>query len=421
MTEGSRAERGEEQAGPLAGVRVVDLTRVMTGPYCTMMLGDLGADVIKIEQPGKGDDTRQWGPPFIKGESSYFLTVNRNKRSIALDLKSDAGREILWKLIDGADVLVENFSPGTIDRLGFGYDAVHARNPSLVYGSISGFGQTGPGRTRTAYDLIVQGMSGMMSVTGEEGGMPTKLGIPIADITAGMFAAFAIAGALFGRERDPERTGSYIDTSMLGGQVALLTYQAGILFATGEIPTMLGNRHPIITPYDTFPTADGFVNIAVGNDAIWARFCTALGLEAERDDPRFRTNADRGAHRTALYDIINATLMQLTTAEIVRILDRAAVPCGPIPDLGEVFADPQVADQHLIRTVPHATLGEVNVPGMPYHLDGQAPGIRHGPPTLGQQTAEILAGLGYSDGQIAAFAAEGAIEIAPPPQARALR
>jgi len=412
VTEGSGEERAPERVGPLAGVRVVDLTRVMTGPYCTMMLGDLGADVIKIEQPGKGDDTRQWGPPFVEGESSYFLTVNRNKRSIVLDLKSDAGREILWKLIDGADVLVENFSPGTIDRLGFGCDAVHARNSSLIYGSISGFGQTGPGRTRTAYDLIVQGMSGMMSVTGEEGGMPTKLGIPIADITAGMFAAFAIAGALFGRERDPERTGSYIDTSMLGGQVALLTYQAGILFTTGETPAMLGNRHPIITPYDTFATADGFVNIAVGNDAIWGRFCTALGLESERDDPRFRTNADRGAHRTALYDIINAALGRSTTDEIVRLLDRAAVPCGPIQNLGEVFADPQVADQHLIRTVPHATLGEVTVPGMPYHLDGQPPAIRHGPPTLGQHTAEILTDLGYREKGIAALAAAGAIELA---------
>jgi len=413
VTDGSGEERAPGSAGPLTGVKVVDLTRVMTGPYATMMLGDFGADVIKIEQPGRGDDTRQWGPPFIESESSYFLTVNRNKRSIALDLKSDAGCEILWKLIDGADVLVENFSPGTIDRLGFGYDAVHARNPSLVFASISGFGQTGPGRTRTAYDLIVQGMSGMMSVTGEEGGMPTKLGVPIADIAAGMFAAFAIAGALFGRERDPERKGAYIDTSMLGGQVALLTYQAGILFATGETPAMLGNRHPIITPYDTFATADGFVNIAVGNDAIWGRFCTALGFEPARDDPRFRTNADRGAHRLALYDIIDAALGHSTTDEIVRLLDRAAVPCGPIQNLGEVFADPQVADQHLIRTVPHATLGEVTVPGMPYHLDRQPPGIRHGPPTLGQHTGEILAGLGYNEGEIAALAADGAIELSP--------
>jgi crotonobetainyl-CoA:carnitine CoA-transferase CaiB-like acyl-CoA transferase len=396
-------------AAPLSGIKVVDLTRVMTGPYCTMMLGDLGADVIKVELPGKGDDTRLWGPPFVQGEASYFLTVNRNKRSLALDLKSPGGQEILWKLIEEADVLVENFSPGTIDRLGFGFEAVHARNPSLIFASISGFGQTGPSRSRTAYDLIVQGMSGMMSVTGEEGGMPTKLGIPIADIAAGMFAAYAIAGALYGRERDPERLGHRVDTSMLGGQVALLTYQAGILFTTGQTPTMLGNRHPIITPYDTFPTADGFVNIAVGNDAIWARFCKALGLEEARDDPRFRTNADRCQYREVLYPILIAALGNHTTAYLVELLDGAAVPCGPIYDVAEVIADPQLEDQHLVRTIPHATLGEVQVTGMPYHFDNAPPEIRHGPPVLGEHTSAILAELGYSDDDIATMIEIGAV------------
>ena len=338
------------QGGPLAGIKVVDLTRVMTGPYCTMMLGDLGADVIKIELPGTGDDTRLWGPPFVEDESSYFLTVNRNKRSIALDLKSETGREILWKLIDGADVLVENFSPGTTDRLGFGYDAVHTRNPSLVYGSISGFGQTGPARSRTAYDLIVQGMSGMMSVTGPEGGMPTKLGIPIADIAAGMFAAYAILGALLHREREPARPGQYVDTSMLGGQLALLTYQAGIWFTTGRAPEMLGNRHPIITPYDTFATSDGYVNIAVGNDAIWVRFCDSLKKYEWREDPRFVTNALRCEHREAVYELINGVFAMLTTDEIVARLDAAAVPCGPILKVDEILNHPQFGDQELVRT-----------------------------------------------------------------------
>ncbi len=295
------AEPGEGRAGtaplplPLAGLRVVDLTRVMTGPYCTMMLGDLGADVVKVELPGKGDDTRAWGPPFVGDQSAYFLSVNRNKRSVALDLKHDAAREALWRLIDRADVVVENFSPGTADRLGFGYAAVRKRRPAIVYASISGFGQTGPASGRTAYDLILQGMGGLMSVTGQVGSPPTKLGVPIADIAAGMFAAFAVVGALFGRERTGE--GQYVDTSLLGGQVALLTYQAGIYFTTGEVPGPLGNAHPIVAPYDTFPAADGHVNVAVGNDAIWGRFCAAFGLEDLASDERFATNAGRITNR----------------------------------------------------------------------------------------------------------------------------
>jgi len=413
VTAGSKAETVSGMASgrpmPLAGIRIVDLTRVMTGPYATMMLGDLGADVVKVEQPGKGDDTRQWGPPFIDGESSYFLTVNRNKRSIALDLKSVGGREVLWKLIAEADVVVENFSPGTMARLGFGQETVLARYPSLVYASISGFGQSGPSGNRTAYDLIVQGMSGMMSVTGQESGMPTKLGVPIADIAGGMFAAYAVMGALFARERDPERRGQYVDTSMLGGQIALLTYQAGIWFTTNEVPRMLGNRHPIITPYDTFPTADGFVNIAVGNDAIWLRFCTALGLDAARDDPRFRTNADRCAHRAEVYAVVNTAFASWTCDDLVRLLDNASVPCGPIRDIDQVFADPQVHHENLIMNLPHATLGEVTVTGHPYHFHGTPLEVQHGPPVLGQQSEEILRELGYDDAGIAGLSASGAV------------
>ena len=401
-----------KNSGPLAGIKVVDLTRVMTGPYCAMMLGDLGADVIKIELPGKGDDTRLWGPPFVGDESSYFLTVNRNKRSIALDLKSETGKEILWKLIDEADVLIENFSPGTIDRLGFGYEAVHERRPSLVFGSISGFGQTGPARSRTAYDLIVQGMSGMMSVTGPEDGMPTKLGIPIADIAAGMFSAYAILGALFHRERDPVGLGQYVDTSMLGGQIALLTYQAGIWFTTGQIPEMLGNRHPIITPYDTFPTLDGYVNIAVGNDAIWLRFCDAMGLSLYKTDPQFATNASRCAFRQEVYDLVNSVFAPLTTDEIVTKLDAAAVPCGPILNVDEILNHPQVADQELVRTVPHQTLDEVQVTGFPYRFSDTPLEIRLGPPVLGQHTVEILTELGFNPTEIDAIIASGAAERA---------
>jgi crotonobetainyl-CoA:carnitine CoA-transferase CaiB-like acyl-CoA transferase len=400
-------------AAPLSGITVVDLTRVMTGPYATMMLGDLGADVIKIERPGKGDDTRHWGPPFVDGEASYFLSVNRNKRSLALDLKSDAGKDVLARLIERADVLVENFSPGTMDRLGFGHEAMLAKHPSLIYASISGFGQTGPGKDRTAYDLIVQGMSGMMSITGHPGGPPTKLGVPIADIAAGMFAAFAINGALFARERDPERRGQYIDTSMLGGQIALLTYQAGILFTTGRVPEMLGNAHPIVAPYDTYPTADGFVNIAVGNDGIWQRFCRTMDLAECGDDPRFETNAGRITNLAELNVIVNAALSRLPTEEIVERLDRASVPCGPIHDVREVMDDPQVQHQELVRQVPHSTLGEVTVAGFPYHFSGTPIDNRYGPPVLGEHTREILAGLGYSDATIDAWCAAGVVQQAP--------
>jgi len=391
----------------LSGIRVVDLTRVMAGPYCTMLLGDLGADVVKIERPGAGDDTRSWGPPFIDGISAYYLCVNRNKRSITLDLKHPAGQEILWRLIEQADVLVENFSPGTVERLGFGYEAVRSRRPQIVYCSISGFGQTGPGKDRTAYDQIVQGMSGLMSVTGFPDGVPTRFGVPIADIAAGMFAAYAIVAALFHRQRTGE--GQYIDTSMLGGQVALLTYQAGIYFATGETPKRTGNAHPIVAPYQTFSTADGYVNIAAGNDAIFARLCRALGLERLLGDPRFQTNAGRITNLPALVESIEAALKNYRTAEVVALLDAADVPCGPIYTVPEVFADPQVQHLELRQRVPHPALGEVDQLGFPYRFSASPAAIRRHPPLLGEHTEEVLAEVGYSPAEIARLREAGAV------------
>jgi crotonobetainyl-CoA:carnitine CoA-transferase CaiB-like acyl-CoA transferase len=388
---------------PLAGIRVVDLTRVMTGPYCTMMLGDMGADVIKIEQPGKGDDTRVWGPPFVEDESAYFLSVNRNKRSVTLNLKDEGDRDILWRLIAGADVLVENFSPGTAARLGFDYASVRERRPNIVYCSISGFGQTGPAHDRPAYDVIVQGMSGLMSVTGPVGGEPTRFGVPIADIGAGMFAAYAVVNALFHRERTGE--GQYIDTSMLGGQVALLTYQAGIYFATGETPRSTGNAHAIIAAYQTFRTRDGYANIACGNDAIFARFCRAMGLEPLLEDPRFTDNAGRMAHLSELVTRIEEALAAYDTAEVVRILDAASVPCGPINTVPQVFAEPQAREYRLRQRVPHATLGEVDQLGFPYQLSATPCEIRLAPPVLGQHNEEVLAEVGLAPEEIAAWKA----------------
>jgi formyl-CoA transferase len=406
----SAATNGAESTGnlPLAGVKVVDLTRVMVGPYCTMMLGDLGADVIKIEIPGRGDDTRHWGPPFVAGESVYFLSVNRNKRSIALDLKHQAAQDVLWRLIEDADVLVENFSPGTLDRLGFGYEEVKARRPNIVYAAISGFGQSGPDYRRTAYDLIVQGTSGMMSITGHAGGPPTRLGVPIADIGGGMFAAYAVVSALFRRERTGE--GSYVDVSMLGGQVALLTYQAGLYLSTGAVPGQLGNAHPMIAPYDTFQTADGYVNIAVGNESLWQRFCTALDLPSLLEDDRFQNNAGRSTNRAALYAALEPRLAQLTTDEVVQLLDGAGVPCGPIRDVAQTMDDGQTQAQDLILEVEHPRIGSLKVAGAPYHFDGQAVRANLSPPLLGQQTADVLTELGYTAEEIESLVAAGAVE-----------
>jgi crotonobetainyl-CoA:carnitine CoA-transferase CaiB-like acyl-CoA transferase len=373
---------------PLAGVTIVDFTRVLSGPYCTMLLADMGARVIKVEQPGRGDDTRGWGPPFVKGESAYFLSINRNKESLTLDLKHPASGEILDALLARADVLVENFRPGTMERLGLGYDAVAARYPRLVYCSISGFGQTGPRSSEPGYDAVMQGEAGLMSITGAADGPPFRLGVAIADIVSGMFGAQGIAMALLARVRSGR--GQRVDVGMLDSTAALLTYQAGIYFATGATPGRMGNRHPTIVPYETFAASDGDFVVAVGNDDQWRRFCKILGGDGLADDERFATNRGRVEHYQALRPLLVERLQTRARREWVEALKAAGVPCGSVREVGEVLGDPQLDARRMIETVDHMTAGAVRVLGVPIKLSNTPGSVRIPPPALGQHTDRIL-------------------------------
>jgi crotonobetainyl-CoA:carnitine CoA-transferase CaiB-like acyl-CoA transferase len=387
-------------APPLAGLTVIDLTRVLSGPYCTMLLADMGARVIKIEQPGRGDDTRAWGPPFVDGESAYFLSINRNKESLTLDLKHAAGRQILERLLDRADVVVENFRPGTMQRLGFGYDTVAARWPRVVYCSISGFGQTGPRRSQPGYDAVVQAEGGLMSITGEADGAPFRLGVAISDIVSGMFAAQGIAMALLARVRTNH--GQHVDIGMLDATTALLTYQAGAYFATGSAPVRMGNRHPTIVPYESFPASDGEFVLAVGNDRLWQSFCRVAGLDALAEDVRFATNRDRVERYETLRPLLANHLRTRTRAEWIAALTGAGIPCGAVRDVGEVLEDPHLHARDMIASAEHAVLGAVRVLGVPIKLSDTPGGIESAPPVLGQHTEQILRGdLGMRDAEIA--------------------
>lgn len=379
--------------GPLEDVTVLDLSRILTGPYCSMMLADLGAEVIKIERPGAGDDTRTWGPPFVDGESAYFLSINRNKRSITLNLKEPEAREIFLKLAVEADVVLENFRPGTADRLGVGYETVSETNPGIVYCSISGFGQDGPYRDRPGYDLILQGMSGLMSITGsEEISEPVRVGVAVADIGAGMWAAYAITAALLHRNKTGE--GQFIDVSLLEGQIAWLTYMAGNFFATGEQPPKRANAHPNIVPYQSFETSDGYINIAVGNENLYRRFCDVIGLDPE--DPRFATNADRVENREELVELIESVLQEKSSDFWLAEFQQAGIPCGPIYGLEEVFSDPHVLHRNMLVNMEHPTAGEVSMTGLPMKFSETPGEVETPPPLLGEHTADVLAELGYS-------------------------
>jgi formyl-CoA transferase/CoA:oxalate CoA-transferase len=393
---------------PLDGLLVVDLTRVLSGPYCTMLLADMGARVIKIEQPGRGDDTRAWGPPFVGDQSAYFLSINRNKESLTLDLKQPAGRGILGTLLDRADVLVENFRPGTMDRLGLGYAAVTAARPRLVYCAISGFGQSGPRRDQPGYDAVVQAEGGLMSITGEADGPPFRLGVAIADIVSGMFAAQGIAMALLARERSGR--GQLVDVGMLDSTAALLTYQAAIYFATGQSPQRMGNTHPTIVPYETFAASDGEFVLAVGNDDLWREMCRIVGLDALANDERFATNRARVQHANELRVRLAERLQTRTRSEWIARLTEGGVPCGSVREIAEVLNDPHLAARAMIEVVDHVTLGAVRVLGVPVKLSETPGSVRTAPPTLGQHTDQILrTDLGFTDSEIASLRSARAI------------
>ncbi len=395
------------RTGALTGLTVLDLTRVLSGPFATMTLADLGADVVKIEQPGTGDDTRQWGPPFQGDEAAYFLSVNRNKRSLAVDLKLTDGLALVRDLARRADVVVENFRPGTAARLGLGYDDLSADNPGLVYASISGYGQTGPDSHRAGYDAIAQARSGIMSVTGEADGPPVRVGVSSADLVAGMWAVIGILAAL--RERDRSGQGQWVDISLLDGSVSWLTYVAAGYFATGTRPPRYGSAHPTIAPYQGFATKDGELMLAVGNDAIWRRFAPAAGLDELVADPRFATNPLRVSHRDELLPLVADAMASRTSAQWVEVLDAAGVPVGPIQTVDEVVTDPQVLARGMVGEVEHPTAGTLRTIGCPVRLTATPPQVRTAPPLLGQHTDDVLAELGVDAERLTALRASGAV------------
>ncbi|HEX4804539.1 MAG TPA: CoA transferase [Conexibacter sp.] len=383
----------EAAAPPLSGLRVVDLSRVLAGPYAAMMLGDLGADVVKIERPGAGDDTRMWGPPFVgphdARESTYFLSTNRNKRSVALDLKDSGDLDRLRALIADADVLIENFRGGVMERLGLGEERLLELNPRLVVLSITGFGHTGPDRERTGYDQILQAEGGLMSFTGPTAEQPTKVGVPIADLVAGMLGAFGVLAAL--RERELSGCGQVVRTSLLAGQLAIHAFQGTRWLVAGEVPGPAGNHHPTVCPYGMFPTADAPVVIAVGNDAIWARFAPLVGLDAA--DARYATNGERVAHREELEAAIEAALRERPVEAWMESFDANGIPAGEVKTLDRVYGGEQVRALGLVTEVEHATLGRIRLPGPPLHFSRSPSRVHTAPPTLGQHTDEVTAAV----------------------------
>ena len=385
--------------GPLAGVRILDLTRVLAGPYCAMFLGDLGAEVVKVEQPGVGDDTRGWGPPFIGGESAYFLCINRNKKSITVDLKTEQGAELVRRLAGSADVLIENFRPGTMERLGLDEENLRSLNPKLIYASLSGFGADGPMREVPGYDLIIQAWGGLMSITGTPDGEPTKVGVAIIDLVAGLMLGKSITAALFAREK--LGVGQKIDTSLLEAEVASLINAGGNYLIDGKVPSRWGNAHPTIVPYQSFQTADSYLVIGVASEGIWRRFCHALGQTELADDARFAKNADRVENRAALIALLKDLFRSRANEHWLKLLNEAEVPCAPIQTLDQVFAAPQVRHRNMLVEVEHPTAGTLRMAGIPVKFSATPATVRLPPPLLGEHTQVVLSSwLGMNNDEI---------------------
>ena len=397
---------------PLDDVFVLDLSRILSGPFCTMMLGDMGASVVKVEPPPRGDDTRLWGPPFVKGISTYFLSINRNKRSIGLNLKSAHGQEVLWKLVERADVLVENFRPGVLEKLGFGYEAVSRRNPRIIYASISGYGQTGPYRNRPGYDVVAQGESGVVDLTGEPDRQPVKVGASIADIVAGLYAYQGILLAMLARHRSGK--GQQVDIGLLDGMISTLTYQAMSYFATGQSPKRMGTRHPSIVPYETFETRDGFVNIGAANEKQWQNLCRALGFPDLAFDARFNTMAGRLTNYTELRGILSAELMKRTRSEVIDLLSTFELPVGRINTVAEVLEDPHIHAREMVEELTHPEYGPLRYLGIPVKLSDTPGALQFPPPRFGEHNRDVLRDLGYSEHAIDDFLSGSVIAEASP-------
>jgi len=393
---------------PLSGYRVLDLSRILAGPYCTMILGDQGAEVIKVERPDIGDDTRTWGPPFAGGESAYYLCCNRNKKSIAVDLNNPKGVELVKELAKVSDVLVENFTPGLMKRFGLDFETLRQVNPRLVYASITAYGQDGPYRDRPGYDMVLSAVGGLMFITGEKDGNPCKVGVAITDVLTGVYGSGAITSALLWRERSGK--GQYLDISLLDVQVSGLANIASNYLVAGKEATRWGTAHESIIPYQVYQTQDRPIAIAVANQKLWINFCKLVGKEEWLNDPRFESNPKRVENREVLLPLIDDLFAQKTCDEWMTLLVRAAIPCGPVNDMQHLFADPQVQHRNMIAEVPHPTIGTLRLSGLPIKYTETPSSIRLHPPLLGEHTDIVLAEvLDYSPQEIAALNAEGAI------------